>query len=233
MVISIIALLLSVLMPALNKAKRQAQAAMCMENLHEWGLIWKFYIDEWEDGAEAVTLMTLHSAKGLEFPVVFITGMEEEFCPLIRERDDTDALEEERRLCYVGMTRAMEELYLTRARRRRRWGSVLERLPSRFLGEIPADLLKSIDQMRLETAPAHATRYPSGTGRVDRMPDYENENQDADGVYLPGQEVEHPTLGRGRILEVSGEGERTRLIVAFAQAGTRRLMARYSRLRVV
>ncbi len=196
-------------------------------------------IDEWEDEGEAVTLMTLHSAKGLEFPIVFITGMEEEFCPLLREADDADALEEERRLCYVGMTRAMEELYLTRARRRRRWGSVLDRLPSRFLGELPADILESVDQMRLVTGSVGSGRSRGAVARHDRseasdiMPDYEGEDQSADGMYQPGQDVEHPTLGNGRILEVTGHGENTRLIVAFTEAGTRRLMARYAKLRVL
>ena len=196
-------------------------------------------IDEWEEEGEAVTLMTLHSAKGLEFPVVFITGMEEEFCPLLREDDNPDALEEERRLCYVGMTRAMEELYLTRARRRRRWGRVLDRLPSRFLGELPVDILETTDQMRLVTGVVGSGRSRETVARHDRseavdfMPDYEGEDQSAGGMYQRGQDVEHPTLGHGRILEVSGHGENTRLIVAFAEAGTRRLMAQYAKLRII
>lgn len=196
-------------------------------------------IDEWEEEGEAVTLMTLHSAKGLEFPVVFITGMEEEFCPLLREDDNPDALEEERRLCYVGMTRAMEELYLTRARRRRRWGRVLDRLPSRFLGELPVDILETTDQMRLVTGVVGSGRSRKTIARHDRseavdfMPDYEGEDQSAGGMYQRGQDVEHPTLGHGRILEVSGHGENTRLIVAFAEAGTRRLMAQYAKLRII
>ena len=186
-----------------------------------------------------MTLVTLHSAKGLEYPVVFITGMEEELCPIIRAEDDVDALEEERRLCYVGMTRAKEELYFTRARRRRKWGSVQERLPSRFLGEIPPDLLESVDQMRLVThlsGGRTAGRRPKGSDQSDRydaMPDYENEDQDSAGIYQVGQMVEHPTLGQGRILEVSGSGERMRLVVTFSETGTRRLMARYSKLSVL
>jgi DNA helicase-2/ATP-dependent DNA helicase PcrA len=196
-------------------------------------------VDEWEEEDEAVTLMTMHSAKGLEYPVVFITGMEEELCPIMRENDDADALEEERRLCYVGMTRAKEELYLTRARLRRRWGKVQERLPSRFLGEIPPDLLESVDQMRLVT---HLKGDRSGGSSrmgadrsegVDAMPDYENEDQDSTGFYRVGQLVDHPTLGEGRILEISGEGEKMRLVVAFTESGTRRLMACYSKLSAV
>jgi len=195
-------------------------------------------VDEWEDEGEAVTLMTLHSAKGLEYPIVFITGMEEELCPLLRSTEDADALEEERRLCYVGMTRAREELYFTRARRRRRWGNVKERLPSRFLGEIPPHLLNMVDQLRLVShgmGDGVSRRREGDFDEVDSggvMPDYEDENQDVSGSYQVGQAVEHPTLGRGRILEVSGRGEKTRLIVAFGEAGTRRLMARYSKLRV-
>ncbi len=196
-------------------------------------------VDEWEEKGDAVTLVTLHSAKGLEYPVVFITGMEEELCPIIRSEDDADALEEERRLCYVGMTRAKEELYFTRARRRRRWGSVQERLPSRFLGEIPPDLLESVDQMRLVThlsggsTAGRRRRGSDQAGRYNGMPDYENEDQDSAGIFKVGQMVEHPTLGKGRILEVSGSGERMRLVVAFIDTGTRRLMARYSKLSVL
>ena len=196
-------------------------------------------MDEWEDEGDAVTLVTLHSAKGLEYPVVFITGMEEELCPIIRVEDDVDALEEERRLCYVGMTRAKEELYFTRARRRRRWGSVQERLPSRFLGEIPPDLLETVDQMRLVThlsggsTAGHRRKGSDRADRYDAMPDYENEDQDSAGIYQVGQMVEHPTLGHGRILEVTDSGERMRLVVAFTQTGTRRLMARYSKLSVL
>ena len=196
-------------------------------------------MDEWEEKGDAVTLVTLHSAKGLEYPVVFITGMEEELCPIIRVEDDVEALEEERRLCYVGMTRAKEELYFTRARRRRRWGSVQERLPSRFLGEIPPDLLESVDQMRLVTHSSGSRTAGRGrngsdqAGRYDAMPDYENEDQDSTGIYKVGQMVEHPTLGQGRILEVSGSGERMRLVVAFTETGTKRLMARYSKLSVL
>jgi DNA helicase-2/ATP-dependent DNA helicase PcrA len=181
-------------------------------------------VDEWEDEGETVTLMTMHSAKGLEYPVVFLTGMEEELCPLLRDGDDTEALEEERRLCYVGMTRAREELYLSRARRRRRWGNVQQRLPSRFLGEIPPGLLESVDQLRLVS---------HRIDRADAMPDYENENQDAPFSYQVGQTVEHPTLGSGRILEVTGKDDKTRLVVAFASAGTKRLLAKYSNLQVV
>ncbi len=191
-------------------------------------------IDTWEDREDVVTLMTLHSAKGLEFPIVFITGMEEGLFPLLRAAEDPGMLEEERRLCYVGMTRAQQELYLSRARLRRRWGSVMENLPSRFLGEVPAGLLQTIDQLgggrpaaglRRETVPKDRRENP--------FPDYEDEDQDAPHTFRTGQTVEHPTLGRGRVLEVAGGGERLRLVVAFSGAGTKQLMARYARLKVV
>jgi len=193
-------------------------------------------IDEWEDVDRSVTLMTLHAVKGLEFPIVFITGLEEELCPIVREDSDAEALEEERRLCYVGMTRARSELYLTRARRRRRWGEVLDRLPSRFLGEVPPELVETVDQLQLSPSPRsrhRGNRYPSAGADMVETPDYENENQDLPGDLAPGREVEHPILGHGRILEVSGGGENMRLIVAFTDAGTRRLMARYARLKVL
>ncbi len=189
-------------------------------------------VDTWERSGEAVTLMTLHAAKGLEFPVVFITGLEEGLFPLARAEEDRGLLEEERRLCYVGMTRAQQELYLTRARVRRRWGSLEENLPSRFLGEIPPGMLRVVDQL----GPG---RRAGGTGsgglrtESEPFPDYEGEDQDAGAGVRTGQTVEHPTLGRGRVLSVTGEGEHTRLVVAFEEAGTRKLMARYARLRIV
>ncbi len=199
-------------------------------------------VDEWDEEGEAVTLMTLHAAKGLEFPLVFLTGVEEGLFPLARAAEDPEGLEEERRLCYVGMTRAQEELYLTRARRRRRWGGVHDCLPSRFLGEIPPDVLKSVDQFNLvgggergrtTRAAGSGRRSWDEAGRVDVMPDYENEDQDAGASFRKGQTVEHATLGRGRVLDVSGRGEHTRLIVAFTRAGTKHLMARYARLKVI
>ncbi len=197
-------------------------------------------IDQWEEQEDAVTLMTLHSAKGLEFPIVFITGMEEGLFPIARAEESPGDLEEERRLCYVGMTRAGAELYMTRARRRRRWGSVLDSLPSRFLGEIPVDLLTVLDQLKM-VATGGATRQRSRAGRPatddydrgDVMPDYEDESQEVFDGFLGGQVVERAILGRGRVLEVTGEGDRTRLTVAFHEAGTKRLMARYAKLKVI
>ncbi|MFO7768813.1 MAG: 3'-5' exonuclease, partial [bacterium] len=196
-------------------------------------------VDEWEEGGESVTLMTLHSAKGLEFPLVFLTGVEEGLFPLARSSGDPDSLEEERRLCYVGMTRAREELYLTRAHRRRRWGGVQDCLPSRFLGEIPPGVMKSVDQFTLAGGGERDRSSRSSRSsweeadRVDAMPDYEGENQDAGPGFRKGQTVEHATLGRGRVLDVSGSGEHTRLIVAFQRSGTKHLMAKYARLQVV
>jgi DNA helicase-2/ATP-dependent DNA helicase PcrA len=189
-------------------------------------------VDTWERSGESVTLMTLHAAKGLEFPVVFITGLEEGLFPLERAQDDPGLLEEERRLCYVGMTRAQQELYLTRARVRRRWGNLEENLSSRFLGEIPPGRLKVVDQLGPGRRVSGGRPGPL-RAETDPFPDYEGENQDAGTGLRTGQTVEHPTLGRGRILSVTGQGERTRLVVAFEETGTRKLMARYARLRIV
>ncbi len=197
-------------------------------------------IDQWEEQEDAVTLMTLHSAKGLEFPIVFITGLEEGLFPIARADQSPGDLEEERRLCYVGMTRAGAELYMTRARRRRRWGSVLDSLPSRFLGEIPVAMLTVLDQLKMvATSGATPQRARVGKGATgdhdggDVMPDYEGESQEVFEGFLAGQVVEHAILGRGRVLEVTGEGERMRLTVAFHEAGTKRLMARYAKLKVI
>ncbi|MEA3464467.1 MAG: UvrD-helicase domain-containing protein [Thermodesulfobacteriota bacterium] len=112
-------------------------------------------LDAYDASLDRVTLMTLHAAKGLEFPVVFMTGMEDGIFPSSRASDGGEQLEEERRLCYVGMTRAMEKLYLTHARRRRVYGSYQYNPPSRFIGEVPAGLLAKVEQQPLHSTSTH------------------------------------------------------------------------------
>ena len=114
--------------------------------------------DESDDENDAVTLITLHGAKGLEFPVVFIAGMEEGFMPYFRPGEASD-LEEERRLCYVGVTRAKQRLFLSHARKRRRFGRLVEREPSRFLDQIPSELLEALDPNAPENAGEHEDKF--------------------------------------------------------------------------
>ena len=179
-----------------------------------------------EDGV--ITLMTLHTAKGLEFPVVFLTGMEDGVFPHIRSLGSETELEEERRLAYVGITRARERLYLTRAVMRSAWGSPAYNPASRFLDEIPPELL---DYRREEpastswsgrSAPASTTR-PMSFGRP------EPTGGTRPVVSLsPGERVMHKTFGLGTVVETSGVGERAEATIDFGSAGVKRLLLRYA-----
>jgi DNA helicase-2/ATP-dependent DNA helicase PcrA len=177
-------------------------------------------VDTWQEQADRVTLMTLHSAKGLEFPIVFLVGMEEGIFPHARSIEEEGGLEEERRLCYVGMTRARERLYLTYSRQRTLFGTPQPAIPSRFLDEIPQSLLRSAATPRPvgEEEPVGPLAWAKEARRV---------------VVPPaGSLVRHATFGAGRVLEVEGEGVRAVITVQFA-AGVKRLAAGYAPLEVV
>ncbi|MDQ7848987.1 MAG: DNA helicase PcrA [Armatimonadota bacterium] len=173
-------------------------------------------IDTWQEQADRVSLMTLHSAKGLEFPVVFLAGMEEGLFPHARTIEEEGGLEEERRLCYVGMTRAKERLYITYARQRMVFGAVRPSIPSRFVEEIPRAMLEPA------TLPAPAAAAPGPWPQPDRE------------VVAPpvGGWVRHATFGQGRVLEVEGEGARAVVTVRFA-TGVKRLALGYAPLEVL
>jgi len=170
--------------------------------------------DEWED---CVQMMTLHTAKGLEFPVVFICGMEEGLFPHQRSLNDIEGLEEERRLAYVGMTRAMRALYLTCAEQRRLHGIDSYGQASRFIREIPEELLE-------EVRPRVQVSRPLSVGRF-RAP----EEAAAGGVRL-GARVRHGKFGDGVILNVEGNGAHARVQVSFERQGTKWLMVQYANL---
>lgn len=196
--------------------------------------------DTLEDSAEGITLMTLHTAKGLEFPVVFITGMEEGLLPHSESKDSDEEIEEERRLCYVGITRAMKDLYLSYAKRRSRYGQMNLCSPSRFLDEIPGETLITIDKTR------HSySGYPDDTGfekdsphddtELDLYPDpYETgcPKQSAKGSmpFSGGETVKHPIFGVGKIMEVSGSKEKACVKVHFNMGGIKSLMLAYAKL---
>ena len=168
---------------------------------------------------DAVQMMTLHSAKGLEFPVVFITGLEEGLFPHQMSSDDPVRLAEERRLCYVGLTRAMRELYLTHAESRRLYGNETLNPPSRFLREIPAELVEEV------RARAGFSRPLGGGGGGPRQ-------QDANGIVL-GARVMHPKFGEGTVLHFEGQGPNARLQINFDGVGTKWLVSQYARLDVI
>ena len=205
-------------------------------------------IDSADLSRNAVTLMTLHAAKGLEFPIVFITGLEEGLFPFGSAADDRQALEEERRLMYVGITRAELKLYLTYAQMRYRFGESSFSTRSRFLGEIDESLLterhapsrslrnaqrqvrRGGDETMKHDIPAG--RSSAGSGHyVEQMPDYEHESQD---VVPPrvGAHVLHAAFGKGRIVAMEGRGENARAVVDFESVGRKQLMLRFANLRL-
>jgi DNA helicase-2/ATP-dependent DNA helicase PcrA len=171
--------------------------------------------DAWEDG---VQMMTLHSAKGLEFPVVFLCGMEDGLFPHTRSVTDIDGLEEERRLCYVGTTRAMKQLYLTYAEQRRLHGVDSFGAPSRFIKEIPTELLEEIRPRIQISRPVYMPRRQG------------MEEEVADTGMRLGQRVRHGKFGEGIILDLEGQGSHARVQVNFERQGTKWLMLAYANL---
>jgi DNA helicase-2/ATP-dependent DNA helicase PcrA len=206
--------------------------------------------DSLTDARDRITLMTLHTSKGLEFPVVFLVGMEEGLFPHRRSLTDRDAIEEERRLCYVGMTRAREQLYLSRARRRHLFGAESENPPSRFLKEVPTELLDvrapRWDQRVEDFADEHHGDEPHR-----RSIDY-SESQEfhptafrdprrlapfalarAVASFPIGTRVRHPTLGEGVVRATEGAGEREKVTVMFGGFGIRKLVVAVARLEAI
>jgi DNA helicase-2/ATP-dependent DNA helicase PcrA len=176
-----------------------------------------------EHGAGVVTMMTLHTAKGLEFPVVFVTGWEDGMFPHMRALGDPAELSEERRLAYVGITRARHRLYLSRAKVRSSWGQPMLNPESRFLREIPQEL---IDWRRVE-APSSFSAPVSGAGRFGTprpAPTRGLASKRPLVVLEPGDRVNHDKYGLGRVEEVSGVGESAMSLIDFGSAGRVKLM---------
>jgi DNA helicase II / ATP-dependent DNA helicase PcrA len=174
--------------------------------------------EAWED---CVQMMTLHSAKGLEFPVVFLCGMEDGLFPHQRSITDVAGLEEERRLCYVGATRAMRDLYLTYAEQRRMHGVDSYGAPSRFVAEVPAEL---VEEVRPRVQVSRPVYVPARAGRFT--------TEEPGGLRL-GQRVRHQKFGDGVVLSVEGQGSNARVQVNFERQGTKWLMMGYANLETV
>jgi|TARA_B100000959_G_scaffold114506_1_gene120680 DNA helicase-2/ATP-dependent DNA helicase PcrA len=174
--------------------------------------------EEWED---CVQLMSLHSAKGLEFPLVFLCGLEEGLFPHQRSIEEPGQLEEERRLCYVGMTRAMEQLFLTWAEVRRLHGRENYTRPSRFIREIPAEL---VDEVR-----SSSVRH-GGAASIAKTPDRSTTPEPATGGVTLGGRVQHAKFGHGTVVTVEGQGEHARVQVHFEKAGSKWLVLAYASL---
>jgi ATP-dependent DNA helicase UvrD/PcrA len=199
-------------------------------------------VDEEQGARDArVWMMTLHSAKGLEFPVVVLAGLEEGLFPHSRSSEDEEELEEERRLCYVGMTRARSRLVLTGAARRRIFGEYQSSEPSRFIDEVPADLIErkaasfSSSSGYQGNFPHYEFRTnPYGRGRrvKETEPTYSYEDEDqSTGIALRlGMKVRHPQFGIGTVLSVERLDDDTKLVVRFTAVGQKTLRAKYARL---
>ncbi|MBW4078948.1 MAG: ATP-binding domain-containing protein [Acidobacteria bacterium] len=197
--------------------------------------------DQLDGGAGAISLMTLHVAKGLEFPAVVITGLEETIFPHRRALSDEAELEEERRLCYVGITRAMRHLVLTHAWSRTQWGNRVDALASRFLSEIPAELVNDISA----TLPARRSSFMrDDDGFIGRGTDFTEgrafgagtapavRSTGAEKLALKvGERVVHDRFGPGVVVRVEGEGAHSRAAVDFDEHGTKQLVLAMTPLR--
>ena len=207
-------------------------------------------IDNYDENANAVTLMTIHSAKGLEFPVVFLHGMEENLFPSRQSADKQDELEEERRLAYVAVTRAKERLYITYAKERLLYGRTGFNKISRFAEEIPEDTVEHIKIPESErrqythgfgpqkkyppTLSLHselATDYTTVNTRINK----ERENTDIEYIQLfkPGDMIEHPSFGEGLIIKAADLGGDTLYEVAFDTVGTKKIMGTYAKFKKI
>ena len=179
--------------------------------------------NEAEYDEDSVQLMTLHSAKGLEFPLVIITGMEEGLFPHSRSLEDNDGLEEERRLCYVGITRAREQLVLCYAQSRNLHGSTIYNRPSPFLDELPADLVEEI-----RPRPHRHSSFGKSFNITDKT-----QLSTKDNGFSSGQRVNHPIFGDGVVLDFEGDGSHARAKVRFDNAGTKWLVLNFARLQKI
>ena len=205
-------------------------------------------LDGMEETEESVTLMTLHSAKGLEFPVVFLVGMEEGIFPGYKSIGEQKELEEERRLCYVGITRAKENLFMTCSRQRTIFGSTSYNAVSRFLKEIPENMLDGYDQIedtRNNTYSSEDTNYEWQYGRkstyqfrtaesfLNSLNKSNNDVQVDISAYKAGARVYHKKFGEGIINYVEPEGEDLKVDINFDKAGHKRLMAKFAGLEIL
>ncbi len=201
-------------------------------------------IDQYEDRANCVSLMTLHCAKGLEFPVVFLTGMEDGILPHQRSYTSPEALAEERRLCYVGMTRAKKKLYLSRACYRSIYGERQQADPSPFLASIPQELIDFRDAEDEFDEVDDAGPIGDEAGDGDSVLDYEESQLDRPPLppmpssgrrqtYKIGDGVEHETLGTGTVRNVEGTGYKEKITVQFSVGKIRKLMVQVSPIKKI
>jgi len=219
----------SELIYAIGEYERYNDQATLGGYLEETALIQD--IDTWNDRADSVTLMTLHSAKGLEFEVVFVCGVEDGLIPHSRSMETEKGIEEERRLMYVGITRARQRLFLSHSMVRSRFGEQIRSLPSCFLKELPESVMKRpLDQRTVDHRPLRESAFTSRSEQGGAVLEY-------DGDVVPhfesGDRVEHPYFGPGQVVHVSGSGLSARLTVRFLRAGEKLLLLEHARLKKI
>jgi DNA helicase-2/ATP-dependent DNA helicase PcrA len=198
-------------------------------------------IDEVESVKNAVMLMTIHSAKGLEFPVVFVTGLEEGLFPVSSSNGSLEESEEERRLFYVATTRAKEKLYLSYCLIRRRFGEIMPQIKSRFLKEIEESALS---QGIIEISRKNVSTYlfpekeSNKNGRKNRrkktsVVHYHDKNSDdVFGDIQAGVKVVHNVFGKGKVISTQGKGENKRAVIIFDEVGTKTIVLKYAKMQV-
>jgi DNA helicase-2/ATP-dependent DNA helicase PcrA len=185
-------------------------------------------IDSWNDKSNAITLMTLHCAKGLEFPVVFITGLEEGLFPVPRSLDEPEALEEERRLFYVGLTRAKDKIYVSWAERRRLFSDMNFRIPSRFLDEIDPAVVRKTKPARQQVRFERSQFHKKIVEQFDTHPEYESFSQE-DTCFQKGARVHHEMFGNGTIVNMEGTGSKKKVVVQFENGVKKKFLLQYAR----
>ena len=233
------------LLSAISEFSNEKQDGTLESFLEEVALVSD--IDKWEGEHNAVTLMTLHASKGLEFPVVMIAGLEEGLLPFYSNMSEPENVEEERRLFYVGITRAEQKLYITHTNLRYRFGDVTYPSESRFLSELGKENIEhtGLRAKRKQATsalfefdkPATASRLSLYKKKIeetaffdDAMPDYEKESQEHLEIKR-GLMVKHEIFGRGRIVEVNGKGDAQKAVVQFDGYGVKNLIVKYAGLR--
>ncbi len=193
-------------------------------------------VDQWDDKSEAITLMTLHSAKGLEFKYVFISGVEDGLLPHFSSQDSLAQLEEERRLFYVGITRAQQELYLSYAQNRSRYGSEsVATLPSRFLREIPEDILNDVSTNKKRAKRVSAQSIPESSAVKVNLASIMPASKPAPVVtentaFKVGDLVTHSSWGSGKIISSEGNGDNQKVTVRFSDRSEKKLMIKFANL---
>ncbi len=194
-------------------------------------------VDDLEENEDAVILMTIHSAKGLEFPVVFLAGMEERLFPGNRSIVDPELLDEERRLCYVAMTRAKEQLYITKTEQRFMYGKTETSKPSRFWNEIPKELIEDVSPKK-QSIFEYVTDRPKRSGLYEnfmqtRKPKPKTSAATSSGQLVPGTRVKHKIFGEGTIIKAEGNKSATVLQISFDTAGVKTMLAEYAKLEII